>query len=775
MATGMRTYLAIMVLILSTPTLLYGQKKDSVEVREMIRRSRTTLNPDSAVSYAQSALDMARTSGSDWNEIESKDALADALIRSGNEYDGLRQYFQLIDLLERKENPEYLHQIYMDLGALFYRENLFSNAQEYYRLAYQQVREGKVKKDPVPLLMILGEITRKREDNDQSIRYLRQADSLIQGGFSNADPLPVLREKVETFYSSGDLEESLDINERILVILEERKDRRALAQQYNNLGVNYQQLGRIDDAAESFQKALQTHRQYRVFNSKEELTLLVNLGIIYFNRQDLKAATRYLDEAENLARKSHEMETLGEILDLKALLFLSANEPAKARKLNQQTLEISRKENIPVLRQNAYYTSSLISESLLNYEKALEDYKKHLDIKDSLELEERLRQERLLQNQYQVERAEKEIRLLIASNEIKETRIKQLQLENENKDILLENQQLEAREKLQSLRLKQQELENEKRERELRFIKAREENQRLLLQQKELEEQNRIREVELLKQTTRNQELELEQAETERRGLYVTAGLSILIALIVIIGLVFLTRTNRKLSESRKIIRQEKDRSDALLLNILPQATAEELKHHGRATPRRFENSTILFADFKGFTRFGEELEPEQLLDTLHQFFSTFDRLSEKHGIEKIKTIGDAYMCAGGVPIEDPDHAIRVTRCALEMVVAAERINQELKGMGLSPWNLRIGINSGPVVAGVVGDKKFAFDIWGDAVNTAARMEQNGIPGKINISESTYQLVKDQFSCTYRGEISVKNKGSIPMYILDPESNPLVQ
>ncbi len=228
-------------------------------------------------------------------------------------------------------------------------------------------------------------------------------------------------------------------------------------------------------------------------------------------------------------------------------------------------------------------------------------------------------------------------------------------------------------------------------------------------------------------------------------------------------ALVFLTVVYRQ----RNKISKEKKRSEALLLNILPAETAEELKNTGTTTAKDFSEVTVLFTDFKNFTAMSENLTAQELVNEINYCYSAFDNIITRHGIEKIKTIGDSYMCAGGLPVTNNTHAEATVRAALEIRDFIKNEKQKREIQGKSFFEIRIGCNTGPVVAGIVGIKKFAYDIWGDTVNIASRMESSGEPGKVNISGSTYELVKDKFSCTYRGKIEAKNKGMIDMYFVE--------
>jgi len=221
-----------------------------------------------------------------------------------------------------------------------------------------------------------------------------------------------------------------------------------------------------------------------------------------------------------------------------------------------------------------------------------------------------------------------------------------------------------------------------------------------------------------------------------------------------------------EIEKQHEELKKEKNKSDSLLLNILPAEVADELKEKGYSDAKSFNNVSVLFTDFVNFTIAGEHMSPQELVDELHICFKTFDEIISKHGIEKIKTIGDAYLAVGGLPVADENHAINAVKAAIE--IRQFMLNRR-KELNEKTFQIRIGIHSGGVVAGIVGIKKFAYDIWGDTVNTAARMEQNSEPDKINVSESTYLLVKDRFRCTHRGKIDAKNKGELNMYFVEPE------
>jgi class 3 adenylate cyclase len=208
-------------------------------------------------------------------------------------------------------------------------------------------------------------------------------------------------------------------------------------------------------------------------------------------------------------------------------------------------------------------------------------------------------------------------------------------------------------------------------------------------------------------------------------------------------------------------------RSDNLLLNILPTEVADEIKKEGHSKARTFSMVTVMFTDFKDFTAVSEKVSAELLVAEIDHCFSAFDTIIQKHRVEKIKTVGDAYICVGGMPALTLTHAVDILHAAIEIrdFMLERKREQEAKG-GIS-FELRLGVHTGPVVAGIVGVKKYAYDIWGDTVNIAARMEQHSEAGKINISGSTYELVKGRFACVHRGKIEAKNKGMIDMYFIE--------
>ena len=214
-------------------------------------------------------------------------------------------------------------------------------------------------------------------------------------------------------------------------------------------------------------------------------------------------------------------------------------------------------------------------------------------------------------------------------------------------------------------------------------------------------------------------------------------------------------------------IRAERQKYEDLLRNVLPDEIFRELLKNGKVIPQYHSNVTVMFTDFVGFTSMCEKIELQKLIKELDSHFSYFDDICDQHYLEKIKTIGDAYLCVGGMPMSNHSHPFDAIIAAGKFLLYMNEVNERKIQNGEEPWRIRIGIHTGAVIAGVIGKCKFLYDIWGDTVNVASRMESGGEPGRINISETTYNYVKDYLRCTYRGKMPVKNKENIGMYFVE--------
>lgn len=261
-------------------------------------------------------------------------------------------------------------------------------------------------------------------------------------------------------------------------------------------------------------------------------------------------------------------------------------------------------------------------------------------------------------------------------------------------------------------------------------------------------------------------QLEIEESENRRNILISVLAMFGLLILFVGIGYFQKRKANRTLASRNMQIIHEKEKSEKLLLNILPKTVAEELKEYGKTTSARFDMATVMFTDFEGFTKFAEKNSPEDLVSLIDYYFCEFDQIMMKYDIEKIKTIGDSYLCVSGIPEQNNNHVSNMINAAFEIQQFVNQTIVDQKKVGGNYLDMRIGIHAGPLVAGVVGDRKFAYDVWGDTVNIAARMEQSGEINGINVSETVYKLVKEDYRFDYRGEVEAKNKGKMKMYFV---------
>jgi len=255
-------------------------------------------------------------------------------------------------------------------------------------------------------------------------------------------------------------------------------------------------------------------------------------------------------------------------------------------------------------------------------------------------------------------------------------------------------------------------------------------------------------------------EIQLQRFALKRQKLQGNFMLAISCLLLALTGIIFYSLQIKK--KNHRIIAEARKKSDQLLLNILPTGIANDLKEKGKTEPKHFDNVTVCFVDIVNFTQKSASIDPVILIEELNQIFTAFDNIIEKNSCERIKTIGDSYMAVCGLPVPDPNHAFQIVSSCIDMIRFIRKRNTNSKYI----WEIRIGVHTGEVIAGVVGVKKYIYDVFGDTINTASRMESNSEPMKINISESTFNLLNDQFETEPRGELNVKGKGKLRMFFV---------
>ena len=509
------------------------------------------------------------------------------------------------------------------------------------------------------------------------------------------------------YYSTGSTVKALDYYLQSLNISEKSKDPLRISSALLNIGGLYAEMNNFD-------KALEYYNQFNDYRSKlnnTELTLgyLMGVGEVYFEKGLYDEALKYYQEA--LSSNDIITSKADNLIKLSKVLFKKNNQQKAIEHLNE-AYQIAKSNNQQMLVVQALEGLGEVYKQY-EYKKSIKAFKEAESIAKNIEAKDELRDIYLgLSNTYALNKDYKNAYIY------KELYISQ-------KDSLFN---IKTDDKIRGLQF---DFDLEKKEDQIGL----------------LEKESQIQQLK------------------EKKQQDIIYGSVIAIFLVFLLALGLYRRYNF-IKQTNRIIEEEKNRSDNLLHNILPEETALELKQNGKVQAKKFDSVTVLFTDFKGFTNFAKDLSPEELVSSVDYYFSKFDQIMEKYGMEKIKTIGDAYMCAGGLPFETTDHPFKMILAAFEIAQFIEETKLNTKN-DLSNLDIRIGINTGPIVAGVVGTHKFAYDIWGDTVNVASRMETLSNPGRINISNNTYELVKDVFQCKYRGEIEVKNRGMMKMYFVN--------
>ena len=557
----------------------------------------------------------------------------------------------------------------------------------------------------------------------------------------------------------------------------------------NNMGFTACHLENYKEAIHYFEQS-EAVAERNIANTPSHV--FTNLGIAWNNLGNKDRAIQNLKRAEksDAVQKSY-------IQHLMSSIYLTNEDIYNALNYNELAIAEADKSKDWQVMADAYGTASEIYQQLFEYDKALDYYKKHLALKDSLERT-RLLQSKELENIHGfMEDTENNFRQSLIESELKQATLEQAELQSEKYKLQAEKEKQAREQERQQQQIALLEKEQQAQEASFRAAKLEAERTKqelalatqtnlALTREREIEALNKQRQLDSLElvrqQDEQQQRIELMKKEQEvamkekqqeefRKRMYSLGVLGLVIFAILTGAWLYSRKLNKdladrndKIENQNKEIESERNRAEGLLLNILPAAIAYELKEKGAATPKHYDSVSVLFTDFEGFTAIAATMPPTEVVRELNECFMKFDEIAEKYNMEKIKTIGDSYMCAGGLPVKNNTHAVDAVKAAKEIQSFIDQRNHLLLEKGKKPWPIRIGIHTGELVAGVVGTKKFAYDIWGDTVNVASRMETNSESGQINISEATYNLVNTQFKCQFRGELEVKNKGKMGMY-----------
>lgn len=756
----------------------------------------------SSIVQAQFTVSVLEESQPDSVKIKQWQEKAQLEYLAGNTTLALRYTLQLVNLLEKKSNPDLLFDTYKRAADIYTREKLYEKGMSYYTKAIELDVDNDKK---ARLFRPIGNTYANQSKVDSAARFYINALHYYRDQEDQVKTVMINQDLARMYYANEDYEKALEYNNEILNLIRDTGTPQDLATIYNNIGYNHSALKNNKLAIKSFELATDQKGARKSLNFP---AIYTNMGIAYQNMGETAKAIKYFQKALSRLPRKNAGDRIN-IQNLISSVYLNDNDVYNALQYNEFVLNDNEINNWPQEQSAAYFSAAEIYKQMYDYELALEYYQKHLELRDSIRLEERIRQQDLLQQQFLLERAEKEIKLLMVNEEIQELTINQLESERERlklendkqklevkaKDDELElvqkqqeiavanarNQALQTEQAQQALELTNQRLRTERQQIEILELQQKEREQNMAVMEKSLElaeieaaEQEKSQELERLEKENQINTLELQKQENFRKSVYGLIALLSLISVMILSGLIYFRKANSRLAEKneqieiqKEEIEKERNESDKLLLNILPEQTAQELKQKGVAVPRKHENVTVLFTDFSGFTSISAVMPPESLIEELNTCFIAFDEIIEKYGLEKIKTIGDAYMCASGIPIQKEDSAIIAIKAALEMKQFMDKRIREKKEQHIDYWSMRIGIHTGPVISGVVGKKKFAYDIWGDTVNTASRVETSGVDGKINISADTFKMIRSDFNCVYRGEMDVKHKGLMKMYFVE--------
>jgi adenylate cyclase len=562
----------------------------------------------------------------------------------------------------------------------------------------------------------------------EALNYWTESLKIFENINDQAGIANLLNNIASVYSSNDDNEKALEYSLRSLQIAEKLGDKlRILSALSTVAGVYYANPATIDTALNYFLRALPISEE--IGNTESYGVIAENIGEIYYEKGKSELGNKNFAKTEEYDAKALEYFNLS----IKALgntanspfayngigkVFLRKGNSDVALKYHKLALSIAEKTNGKTHVMQSYrgmanvYTAKKDFATALMYFKKSEELAKEIDSKSSLK-----------------DIYEYMSEAYYKAGDLKNAYSYQRKFADYKDSVLTES----TEKKLGALRL-------------------------------EFDLEKKQSQINLLTKDNDLQTVKLKRQQFAKNAFLVGLCLVVVIALLIFRNYLVKVRTH-------KILDKQKNEIEGLLLNILPKEVAHELQTSGHATPRHYDSVSVMFTDFQAFTIIADKMSPNELVAELDACFIAFDSIIEKHNLEKIKTIGDSYMCAGGIPVPNENHILSIVKAGLEIQEYISEHNIGRIQRGLKPWVARIGLHAGPVVAGVVGKKKYAYDIWGSTVNIASRMEANGEPGKVNVSQAVYEIIKDHYTCIPRGKISAKNIGEIDMYFIEDKPN----
>ncbi|MFC2097247.1 tetratricopeptide repeat protein [Bacteroidota bacterium] len=671
--------------------------------------------PDSAFYFAQMQYDFA-------NKMDLKKEAANALSTMGVSYYIRSDYISALDYYQRSliireeiSDKRGIAGIYNNYGLIYSKQGDYPKALNYYQQSLKILEEINDKVVLASALNNIGKIYKNQGDYPNALNYYQRCFNIYEEINDKRGMAGILNNFGSIFMNQGNYPKALDYYQRSFKIREEISDKRGMAGALNNIGLIYMNREEYSKALDFYQQSLRIKEE--ISDKSGMSNTLNNIGLIFMNQDDYPKALDYYQRSLKIREEISDKRGVAGALNNIGEIYMNQNDYPKALEYYQNSLSIY--EEITDKRGIAFTLNNIgkISNRQGDHAQAIIWSEKGLQISEEIDIIEA--QRNACQSLYDAYKA----------------------LQNDNKA-------LEYHERITMLDDSLQAEETSKKLQQMEFAQQ-------IMADSLIQEKEKLR-VQIAHEA-------VVQKKNRTRNIYILYSI---LFLIVAVGLYIRTRIIRR---AKTAIENEKDRSDKLLLNILPSEIAEELKEKGSADARNFEMVSILFTDFKEFTQTSEKLSAEELVGEINICFEPFDTICDKYGIEKIKTIGDSYMAAGGLPVSSDNSVKNTVLAGLEMTEFIIKRKQQREKEGNVSFEMRVGIHTGPVVAGIVGVKKFQYDIWGDTVNTASRMENSGEVGKVNISQSTYELIKEDptFKFQSRGKIKAKGKGFIEMWFVE--------
>lgn len=564
------------------------------------------------------------------------------------------------------------------------------------------------------------------------------------------------------YYYQGDYEKATDYYKKSIETFKKIGYKKGVASALNNLGGVYNSQGNYLKALEYFKQAVLILKE--TGDTKRLAAFTYNIGLIYSKGKDYANAMSYFNQSYSVQKKLNDQKVISQILNSIGEIYVQEGKYKKAFEYLNQALQIANKSKDKQLEIQALSGLGELLYEQSDYKRSLPYFNLCLLYSNEIgSLQYQSRSKIAIGNIFHRLRKNKDAIEECQSGLILAERLGSVSLKKSGCDCLYQSYKALGNAP-QALYYYEQANQFDD---SLNLAETSNKIMGMEFQKRQLVDS--LDHVKKEHTTQLKHQAEVRQQEKQRNIIIITLGFILLIAAALWNRLNY-TR------KSRAALKVEKDRSEALLLNILPEEIAAELKETGRVSARDYNLVSILFTDFKSFTQTAEKMSPQSLVEEINVCFRAFDLITETYQIEKIKTIGDAYMAAGGIPHADEHSLKNIVLAGLEMQAFMAQRFTENQNMGRPAFEMRLGIHAGPIVAGIVGVKKFQYDVWGDTVNTASRMESNSLVGKVNISDTMYEFIKDEdcFRFEYRGHVHAKGKGEIAMYFVEKNSVPEV-